>query len=73
MLKAGTHHVLAITWTLTLFADCRLKIHREHLEKGEEIPVCKVSFESHTAKEMLLLAPSTDSQKVRVLCSSVIR
>ena len=40
-------------------------MHREHIDKGDDIPVCKVSYDSHTAKEMLLMAPNLEQQKVR--------
>ncbi|XP_047737947.1 rho-associated protein kinase 2 isoform X2 [Hyalella azteca] len=46
---------------------CRTKIHREHFDKGENIAWCKVTNDTHTAKEMLLLAPTVEQQKDWVL------
>nr|KAG5694204.1 hypothetical protein BaRGS_027180 [Batillaria attramentaria] len=44
---------------------CHVKVHRDHYDKNEEfIAYCKVNFDSSIqAKEMLLLAESTDKQK----------
>ncbi|KAI4464751.1 myotonic dystrophy s/t kinase-related [Holotrichia oblita] len=43
---------------------CRTKIHKEHLDQKEDnlIP-CKLHYDPTYAKELLLLAPSTDDQK----------
>lgn len=45
---------------------CHVKVHRDHYDKNEEfIAYCKVNFDSSIqAKEMLLLAESTDRQKL---------
>ncbi|CAL1536686.1 unnamed protein product [Lymnaea stagnalis] len=44
---------------------CHVKVHRDHYDKNEEfIAYCKVNFDSSIqAKEMLLLAESTEKQK----------
>ncbi|GFR98507.1 rho-associated protein kinase [Elysia marginata] len=44
---------------------CHVKVHREHFDKNEEfIAYCKVNYDSSIqAKEMLLLAETTDKQK----------
>merc|ERR1712106_1023678 len=43
---------------------CRLKVHRDHLERKEEIIApCKINYDTHTAKELLLLAPSLEEQQ----------
>ncbi|KAG1669225.1 Rho-associated protein kinase 2 [Nymphon striatum] len=42
---------------------CRVKVHKDHIDKKEDvIAPCKVSNDSNTAKELLLLAPSADDQ-----------
>ncbi|KAF2362380.1 Rho binding domain [Trinorchestia longiramus] len=47
---------------------CRYKIHREHFDKSElTIAACKVGQDTHTAKEMLLLAPTIEQQKTWVM------
>lgn len=45
---------------------CHVKVHRDHYDKNEEfIAYCKVNYDSSIqAKEMLLLAESTDKQKL---------
>lgn len=60
-----------------LYAGCRFKIHRDHLDRSEDVVApCKVNYDMNTAKELLLLAPSVESQQVSsvlvlffVLCS----
>ncbi|KAH9491701.1 Rho-associated protein kinase 2 [Bulinus truncatus] len=44
---------------------CHVKVHKEHYDKNEEfIAYCKVNYDSSIqAKEMLLLAESTEKQK----------
>ncbi|RWS31733.1 rho-associated protein kinase 2-like isoform X2 [Leptotrombidium deliense] len=43
---------------------CRVKVHKEHLDKREElIAPCKVNYDPNTAKELLLLAASLDEQQ----------
>ncbi|XP_059146853.1 rho-associated protein kinase 2-like [Physella acuta] len=44
---------------------CHVKVHRDHYDKNEEfLPYCKVNYDSNIlAKEMLLLAESTEKQK----------
>ncbi|XP_037073648.1 rho-associated protein kinase 1-like isoform X2 [Pollicipes pollicipes] len=47
---------------------CHMRMHREHLDKNEgTVAPCKLNFDSRTAKELLLLAPSLDEQKHWVL------
>ncbi|XP_068208171.1 rho-associated protein kinase 2 isoform X1 [Palaemon carinicauda] len=47
---------------------CRMKVHRDHLERKEELVApCKISYDLNTAKELLLLAPSVDEQQNWVL------
>lgn len=42
---------------------CHIKVHREHLEKKEElIAPCKVNYDLNTAKELLLLAGTVEEQ-----------
>ncbi|RZF38553.1 hypothetical protein LSTR_LSTR006148 [Laodelphax striatellus] len=46
---------------------CRIKVHKEHLESKEEaIAPCKLHDDPNTAKELLVLAPSPDDQKLWV-------
>lgn len=45
------------------FADCHTKIHKEHFDKEESIGFCNVNSDVHTAKEMLLLANSSEEQQ----------
>ncbi|XP_050738009.1 rho-associated protein kinase 1-like isoform X2 [Eriocheir sinensis] len=43
---------------------CRFKIHRDHLERKEDVVApCKVNYDMNTAKELLLLAPTLESQQ----------
>ncbi|XP_017769737.1 PREDICTED: rho-associated protein kinase 1 isoform X2 [Nicrophorus vespilloides] len=43
---------------------CRVKVHKEHLERKEDnVPPCKLHSDPTYAKELLLLAPSNDEQK----------
>lgn len=43
---------------------CRIKVHKEHIEKKEDnLAPCKLHYDPNFAKEMLILAPSTDEQK----------
>jgi len=43
---------------------CHMRMHREHLDKNEgTVAPCKLNFDSRTAKELLLLAPSLEEQK----------
>nr|CAH0106470.1 unnamed protein product [Daphnia galeata] len=43
---------------------CRIKVHKEHLDKREEIIApCKVHYDPNTAKEMLLLAGTLEEQQ----------
>ena len=45
-----------------------MRMHREHLDKNETtVAPCKLNFDSRTAKELLLLAPSLEEQKHWVL------
>ncbi|CAG0881848.1 unnamed protein product [Darwinula stevensoni] len=40
---------------------CRVKLHKEHLDKKEEVLApCKVNYDSNTAKELLLMATSVE-------------
>ena len=42
---------------------CRIKIHKEHLDRKEDIVApCKVNSSFHSAKEILLLALSKEDQ-----------
>ena len=48
-----------------IFLGCRIKIHKEHY--GEDVLApCKVHYDPNTAKELLLLAPTEDEQKLWV-------
>ncbi|XP_044739220.1 rho-associated protein kinase 2 isoform X2 [Chrysoperla carnea] len=43
---------------------CRIKVHKEHLERKEDsIAPCKLHYDPNSAKELLILAPSSDEQK----------
>ncbi|CAG2101931.1 unnamed protein product [Medioppia subpectinata] len=43
---------------------CRVKVHREHLDKQEGVVApCKVNYDPNTAKELLLLATSLEEQQ----------
>ncbi|CAH1772749.1 unnamed protein product [Owenia fusiformis] len=44
---------------------CRIKVHKDHFDKNEEfVGPCKVNFDAQSAKELLLLAGSTEEQKL---------
>lgn len=46
---------------------CRIKVHKEHLERKEEaIAPCKLHYDPNSAKELLILASNTDDQKLWV-------
>ncbi|XP_048508701.1 rho-associated protein kinase 2 isoform X2 [Athalia rosae] len=43
---------------------CRIKVHKEHLEKKEDaIAPCKLHYDPNSARELLVLAGSPDDQK----------
>ncbi|XP_050529060.1 rho-associated protein kinase 1 isoform X3 [Daktulosphaira vitifoliae] len=47
--------------------NCRIKVHKEHLERKEDaIAPCKLHNDPTSAKELLILAPSRDDQKLWV-------
>ncbi|XP_015914615.1 rho-associated protein kinase 2 [Parasteatoda tepidariorum] len=46
---------------------CRVKVHKDHLDKKEElIAPCKVNYDPNTARELLLLANSVEEQQMWV-------
>ncbi|XP_054707053.1 rho-associated protein kinase 2-like [Uloborus diversus] len=46
---------------------CRVKIHKDHLEKKEDlIAPCKVNYDRNSARELLLLANSVEEQQIWV-------
>ncbi|KAK7574295.1 hypothetical protein V9T40_011486 [Parthenolecanium corni] len=46
---------------------CRIKLHKEHIDRKEDvIAPCKLHYDPNFAKELLLLAPSVEDQKVWV-------
>lgn len=46
---------------------CRVKVHKDHLDKKEEIIApCKVNYDPNSAKELLLLAASVEEQNIWV-------
>ncbi|XP_022252479.1 rho-associated protein kinase 2-like isoform X2 [Limulus polyphemus] len=46
---------------------CRVKVHKDHLDKKEEvIAPCKVNYDPNSAKEMLLLANTVEDQQLWV-------
>ncbi|KAG8222951.1 hypothetical protein J437_LFUL000246 [Ladona fulva] len=46
---------------------CRIKVHKDHLDRKEEvIAPCKVHYDPNSARELLVLAPSTDDQQLWV-------
>ncbi|GIX66903.1 rho-associated protein kinase 1 [Caerostris darwini] len=46
---------------------CRLKVHKDHLEKKEDlIAPCKVNYDPNSARELLLLANSVEEQQMWV-------
>ncbi|KAL5277687.1 ROCK2 family protein [Megaselia abdita] len=46
---------------------CRIKIHKDHLESNEiSLAPCKLHFDPHSAKEMLLLAATNEEQSLWV-------
>lgn len=56
-------------WRLYLYfmLGCRIKVHKEHLERKEDaIAPCKLHNDPTSAKELLILAPSRDDQKLWV-------
>ncbi|GIY60633.1 hypothetical protein CEXT_507561 [Caerostris extrusa] len=45
----------------------RLKVHKDHLEKKEDlIAPCKVNYDPNSARELLLLANSVEEQQMWV-------
>lgn len=43
---------------------CRIKVHKEHLDKKEDaIAPCKLHYDPNSARELLILAGSPDEQK----------
>lgn len=43
---------------------CHIKVHKDHYDKNEEfIGYCKVNFDIHSAREMLLMASSVQEQQ----------
>lgn len=53
----------AIFWLL--FVGCRIKVHRDHLDRKEDsIAPCKLHYDPNSAKELLLLAATADDQKL---------
>ncbi|XP_065164721.1 rho-associated protein kinase 1 isoform X2 [Atheta coriaria] len=42
---------------------CRVKIHKDHIDRKEDVAPCKLHYDPSYAKELLLLAPSVDEQK----------
>ncbi|KAK9956618.1 hypothetical protein ABG768_014339 [Culter alburnus] len=43
---------------------CRVKCHKDHIDRKEEVLApCRVNYDMSTAKELLLLANSTEDQK----------
>ncbi|XP_060517017.1 rho-associated protein kinase 1 isoform X2 [Cylas formicarius] len=43
---------------------CRIKIHKDHLDRKEDsVPPCKLHYDPSYAKELLLLASSSEEQK----------
>lgn len=46
---------------------CRIKVHKEHLDKKEDaIAPCKLHLDPTSAKDLLLLAQNSDDQKAWV-------
>ncbi|PNF18939.1 Rho-associated protein kinase 2 [Cryptotermes secundus] len=44
---------------------CRIKVHRDHLDRKEDsIAPCKLHYDPNSAKELLLLAATSDDQKL---------
>ncbi|XP_069698446.1 rho-associated protein kinase 2 isoform X2 [Periplaneta americana] len=44
---------------------CRIKVHRDHLDRKEDsIAPCKLHYDPNSAKELLLLASTTEDQKL---------
>ncbi|XP_070555597.1 rho-associated protein kinase 2-like isoform X2 [Ptychodera flava] len=55
---------------------CHMKVHKEHHDKKEEvIPPCRVNFDVNTAKNLLVLAGSTEEQQqwVHRLSKRIVR
>uniref|UniRef100_A0A672KYP7 Phorbol-ester/DAG-type domain-containing protein n=1 Tax=Sinocyclocheilus grahami TaxID=75366 RepID=A0A672KYP7_SINGR len=43
---------------------CRIKCHKDHIDRKEEVLApCRVNYDMSTAKELLLLANSTEEQQ----------
>lgn len=54
-------------YLLIFVIGCRIKVHKEHLERKEDaIAPCKLHNDPTSAKELLILAPSRDDQKLWV-------
>ncbi|GFR33560.1 rho-associated protein kinase 2, partial [Trichonephila clavata] len=46
---------------------CRLKVHKDHLEKKEDlIAPCKVNYDPNSARELLLMANTIEEQQMWV-------
>ncbi|XP_046399463.1 rho-associated protein kinase 2 isoform X1 [Ischnura elegans] len=46
---------------------CRIKVHKDHLDRKEEvIAPCKVHYDPNSARELLVLAASTEDQQLWV-------
>jgi len=60
----GIYNLIATVSTIFIIFWISLKVHKEHLDKREEvIAPCKVHYDPNTAKEMLLLAGTLEEQQ----------
>ena len=49
---------------ISLCTGCRIKVHKEHLDKKEDaIAPCKLHYDPNSARELLLLAANPEDQK----------
>lgn len=52
------------TYKTVFFTGCRIKIHKDHLERKEDnVSPCKLHYDPSYAKELLLLASTIEEQR----------
>ena len=55
----------SVKYFTLLFVGCRIKVHRDHLDRKEDsIAPCKLHYDPNSAKELLVLAATIDDQKL---------
>lgn len=57
-------YILLCETDIIVIAGCRIKVHKEHLDKKEDaIAPCKLHYDPNSARELLLLAANPEDQK----------